>query len=138
MGCATDALRHLLLRLDLHVDISGTGLDGSYEPFLGHLHGLYLTALLREILQRRLLCSNLAYAAGCNERNVRGKKFCNLLWIKVTSVETDLSHLAAVQSIIDLLQGQVLYGSTNHFLTSITLQLLRQQGHRWSHHLSRS
>ena len=120
VGRSAHSLGHLLLGLDLHINISRASLYGPYKPLFRHLHGLYPAALLRQILQRRFFRRNLAYAAGRHQRHIRGKEFFDLPCCQVTSVETDLRHLTLIQSLIYLLQGTVLYGCTNHLLTSIT------------------
>ena len=47
----THPLGHLLLRLELHIDVPCTGLYGPYEPFLRNLHRLDLAALRGKALQ---------------------------------------------------------------------------------------
>ena len=132
MGAGTHALRHLLLRLELHIDETGTRLDGPYEPFLRNLHSLYLSALLRQILQRRLSSGHLRYTAGRHQRHIGGKEFIDVGEAERASVQTYLRHLALFQSLIYLLQIPVLYGSTNHvsfsFLLHQTADLIHRQG----------
>ena len=119
VGGTSHPLGHLFLRLDLHIHISRTGLDCPQKPLFRHLHGLDLTALLRKALQRRLRRSHLTYAAGRHQRHVGGEKFLYILCAQITSVQTDLRHLAHLKSLMNLLQTAVLYSSTNHLLTSI-------------------
>ena len=71
-GC-THTLRHLLLRLYLHIHISRPCLDGTHQPLLGDLHGLDLTALLRHLRICQLLLSHLRDAACRHQRNIAGK-----------------------------------------------------------------
>ena len=116
MSGIADALRHLLLSFELDIYVTRTGLYRPYELPFSYLHGLYLTALRRQlrILQYRLISRDLADTACRDKRNIRSEKLIYLLCAQVASVQTDLRHLATLQSLIYLLQRLVLYSRTNH------------------------
>ena len=114
----THPLGHLLLSLYLHIHIPGSGLDGPDQSPFSDLHRLYLPALLRQFLQRRLHSCDLAYTACGHKREVGREKLICLPRRQFTPVETDFRHLALLQSLIYLLYVPVLYGSTNHILIS--------------------
>ena len=124
MGGLTHPLRHLLLRLKLHIDISRAGLNRPHEPFLRDLHRLDLTALRGHcgVLQRRFVFSGFRYTAGRHKRDVRREKFICLPGSQLTAVQTDLRHLTLFQSSHYLLVVPVLYCCTNHNLYFINLQ----------------
>ena len=118
MSRLTHPLGHLLLSLYLHIHIPGSGLDGPDQSPFSDLHRLYLPALLRQFLQRRLHSCDLAYTACGHKREVGREKLICLPRRQFTPVETDFRHLALLQSLIYLLYIPVLYGSTNHILIS--------------------
>ena len=118
MSRLTHPLGHLLLSLELHIHISRTRFDRADQLPLSNLHSPDLPALLRQILQRLSPLRHLRNTASRNQRHISREKLVYLLLGDITPVKTNLSHLAILQSLIDLLQIPVLYSSTNHNLTS--------------------
>ena len=70
MGCLTDALRHLLLSLKLHIHITCTSLNRLQKTFFCNLHCTDETTLLRAFSKRRIRLSHLLDTAGRHQRHI--------------------------------------------------------------------
>ena len=116
MGSRAHSLGHLLLCFYLHIHISCTGLDGTYQPLFRYLHGLDLAALLRQSLKSGLRSSHFSHAACSYQRHIRRKYFLSISGRKITPVQTDFSHLTLLQCLKYLSGCLILYCCTNHIL----------------------
>ena len=114
MGSIAYSLGHLFLGLHLHVHITGTRLDGTHQKTFCLLHGTYLAALQRKILQRRIIGHDIRYPACSHEGYIGREHFVYILHGQGAAVKTDFGHFAPFQCLKNTFQVLIYYCCTDH------------------------
>ena len=114
MSRITHSFGHLLLRFHLHIHITRSSLYGTHQSSFCSLHRPDFPALLRQILQRRVIGHYLRDPTCRHQRDIRREHLIDILHGKVATVKADFRHLATFQRRQNTLQILIYYRSTDH------------------------